>query len=241
MYQLDMSAVPKWTSVSSYWFPAAIDTYCPFCNKAVSFAPRDHSVDGGRQSISASGRCPRCSELAHFWAIQVRLAKEPDQKSCASLLMFPEPRQPRQPIQGVDMIPDGIRRAYHDALDVFNAAVWSAAATCSGRTLEGIMATLKDTAKDSDPSPEEVEELRKFASVAQTLVTLSHSIRRGRNLGAHFNERKSPDQATAEAMLDLIDYLVEYIFVLPATVTKLDSRLASLGKESGSEVGVPAA
>jgi hypothetical protein len=68
--------------------------------------------------------------------------------------------------------------------------------------------------------------------LAKPLITLSHSLRQGGNISAHFDSTRTPDQATAGAMVDLLEYLLEYVFTLPAMVDELEKRMAALGQQA---------
>lgn len=64
------------------------------------------------------------------------------------------------------------------------------------------------------------------------LLLIVENLRKGGNIAAHFDLEKEPDQATAEAMVDLLDYFMEYIFVLKDRATALEAKLESLGKNT---------
>ena len=65
---------------------------------------------------------------------------------------------------------------------------------------------------------------------AEPLITLSNALRQGGNIGAHFDLTRTTDRATAEAMLDLIDYLIEYVCTLPGMIEQLNRKVQRLDK-----------
>jgi hypothetical protein len=135
----------------------------------------------------------------------------------------------RQPIQGADSMPTAVRQAYQDTIDVFNAGVWSATATQTRRTLEGIVHELLPEEERSGPLAQQLLKLAESESVdlAQPLITLSNATRESGNIGAHFDLTRITDRATAQAMLDLI----EYIYALPEMIEELNRKVQQLDQE----------
>jgi hypothetical protein len=138
--------------------------------------------------------------------------------------MFPPATEDRCQINRSDLIPPGIREAYVEAIGVYNASVWSATATLCGRTLEGIVIHLASLGSDPVAGREDMtlnqllRALETKGSLTGPLVALSDCLRHGRNLGAHFDTSVPVDGNLATAMLDLLDYLLEYIFTLPVMI-----------------------
>jgi hypothetical protein len=58
-------------------------------------------------------------------------------------------------------------------------------------------------------------------------------IRKGGNLGAHFDLEREPDEEVFSLMIDLFDYLIEYLFVLPSHIELLNDKIEHL-KNKGS-------
>jgi hypothetical protein len=153
------------------------------------------------------------------------------------LYMRPSPSTHREPIEGADMMPTAVRQAYQDTIDVYNARVWSATATQTRRTLEGIVHELLPEEERKGPLAQQLRKLAEAESVnlAQPLITLSNSLRESGNIGAHFDLTRTTDQPTAEAMLDLIDYLIEYIYTLPEMIEELNRRVQQLDREEDEQ------
>ena len=231
MRSLDLSCVTSWINQHNWWFPASIDTHCPFCGKLVNFAPQAHAYDQNRKTMATTSRCPGCRETVYIWAVNPGPANDTSRQSCACLTIFPPPEAHRDPIKGHAAVPDRIRRAYLEAVGVFNAGVWSATATCTRRTLEGLVNELL-LADSEKPLAARIKTLSQSADLAKPLTTLSDLLREGGNIGAHFDLDREPDKEMARAMLDLLDYLLEYVYGLPAKIEALKNRIAELNQQS---------
>jgi len=226
MYRLDASAVVSWVDAEGWGRdrPDSFDTVCPNCSRQANFWVENAHNDDVTSTTSGLARCAACRTYVHIW-VRGR-----------ELYMQPAPIA-RQPISGADSMPTAIRQAYQDTIDVFNAGVWSATATQTRRTLEGIVQELLPEQERTGPLAQQLRKLAESESVnlAQPLITLSHALRESGNIGAHFDLTRTTDRATAEAMLDLIDYLIEYIYALPEMIEELNRRVQQLDQEQDEQ------
>lgn len=230
MYKLDASSVVGWAiqQQGQDWSrsPSTFDTSCPHCGRVANFQVVDVLPDANRRTVSATGRCAACGNNVLVWSVE----------GGDELFMRPAPTA-RQPIEGAESMPTAVRQAYQDTIDVFNAGVWSATATQTRRTLEGIVHELLPDEERSGPLAQQLRKLAESESVdlAQPLITLSNALRESGNIGAHFDLTRTTDRATAEAMLDLIDYLIEYIYALPGMIEELNRKVQQLDQEPDSQ------
>lgn len=226
MYKLDESSVAGWVIQESgkQWSqrPDTFDTVCPHCGRIANFRVVNVHADAPRRTVSGTATCAACKHNVLMWSVE----------GGAELYMRPEPAA-RQPIQGAEAMPTAVRQAYQDTIDVFNAGVWSATATQTRRTLEGIVHELLPDEERTGPLAQQLRKLAESESVdlAQPLITLSNALRESGNIGAHFDLTRTTDRATAQAMLDLIDYLIEYIYALPEMIEELNRKVQQLDRE----------
>ncbi len=239
MHMLPLTSVPRWIQLESddsipidIWFPASIDTNCPYCRRNANFRLVKLQYDANRNAVASSARCPGCIKEVSFWVIKPALIDESKNGKCECLAMFPGLSFQRQPLLSINLVPDHIARAYQDAIRVYNAEVWSATATCCRRTLEGIVKDLVKPQNENTSLASQLSKLKDSVDLNQPLITLAHAIREGGNIGAHLDLRRDADKDTAEAILDLTEYLLEYIFALPAMIDKLNHRVAALENQS---------
>ena len=204
-----------------------MDTNCPYCAKLVNFTPTYHNYDPHRKTMACTATCPACFKAVYLWVIHPRAASDQTKKDAAGLLMFPAPRLPRQPVPGLELMPDRIRKAYYDALCVFNARVWSATATCCRRSLETATAHALPADRATGSLRDQLQQWQQAVDWAKPLATLTHTLQPGSIAATHFDLDKEPDAATAEALLNLIESFLQYAYVLPATLEKLDRQLAA--------------
>lgn len=221
------ASVPQWKNVSRRWFPAAVDAYCPYCARVVTFVPGSCSFDAARDTMAGTAACPGCKETVHFWLVGPGDAADASQQGKGRLIMHPAPQMPRLPIQRMDLVPEAVATAYREALEVYNAQVWNGTAVLLRRTLEGIINNLLPENERGGALASMLAKLPANVDLGRPITTLSTAVRQGGNIGAHFDDERSTDQAMATQMLSLVEYLLEYLYVLPRAIEALDARLST--------------
>lgn len=126
-------------------------------------------------------------------------------------------------------IPAPLQRAFVSTVEALNSRNYAATAVCARRTLEGIFKFLVPEDKRNATLARLIEHTKANVDLAAPLTSLSHAIRDGGNLGAHFDMEKEPNEALAKQMVELLEYLISYLYVLPREIAELES---SLGKSA---------
>jgi hypothetical protein len=141
--------------------------------------------------------------------------------------VHPNPTTTREPVLPPGHLPEpALERAYYSAVRAYNVGLWDACATSCRKTLEGIVHTLNPQGKG--PLFQQLKEVFQSANLTEPLVHVSDVLRKGGNIGAHFDLEREPDQQVAEIMVDLLDYFLEFTFVLKERAAELEKRLDSL-------------
>ena len=152
------------------------------------------------------------------------------QSEVALLLIYPTPRIIREPIVAADKMNPALARSYQSALAAYNVGLWTACASSCRRTLEGLVKSLLGEEHSKEPLFQQMKSLPEKVNLAEPLIILADNLRKGGNIASHFDLEKEPDQHVAEAMVDLLDYFMEYVFVLKEKAQELEKRLDALGK-----------
>ncbi|HEU0277137.1 MAG TPA: DUF4145 domain-containing protein [Rhodanobacteraceae bacterium] len=126
-------------------------------------------------------------------------------------------------------VPEPLKRSFVSTVDSFNARNFVATSVCCRRTLEGIIKYLLPEQHRKGNLVQLIDRAATTIDLAEPLKSLSHAIRDGGNLGAHFDEEKEPTEELARQMVELLDYLIAYLYVLPRQIAGLEH---SLGKDA---------
>jgi len=219
MYAIPLQCVAQWATPWNRWAPEVLDNInCPFCGRLATFTVTGFTMDEIRNTIAGSATCPGCRGKVRVWEVDAGPSSQQERK-CAELFLYPKPLLNRKPMDGMDKVPPEIGRAYAATIAAFNAGLWPATGACCRRVLEGVAKHRLGKDSRGRRLVQLLYDLKEKVNLAEPLTSLADALREGGNLGAHFDDlEREPDQATASQMLDFLDYLVDYVYVLPAKV-----------------------
>lgn len=229
MQLVPSSSIRGWISIGSSKSPSAISTVCPHCGEKGVFTLSNPHDDANRLAIASSAKCPGCNKLVRFWAVRAEKAPKGDDKNPEAVYMYPPAKNHYPAPEFQSDIPQALQNAFISTIDAYNSRNYAATAVCARRTLEGIFKYLVPEEKRGASLVRLIEHVKGNTDLAAPLTSLSHAIRDGGNLGAHFDMEKEPDQVLAKHMVELLDYLISYLYVLPKEIKKLEE---SLGKNA---------
>ncbi|MCH4995320.1 DUF4145 domain-containing protein [Pectobacterium carotovorum] len=241
MQEITDVSVRKWTKFNevvndnskyNLSVPEAISTMCPHCEERVLFKVTDYLLDKTRLSISASSECPGCESRVHFWVffpeIKIERVVGWSEKSPEpnKIYMYPTINKSyyQHPQFHAD-IPAPLSRSFLSTVDSLNSKNYPATAVGARRTLEGIFQYLVPEENRKKPLFKLIEIAKENHDMMKPLSSLSHAIRDGGNIGAHFDENREPDEAIAKQMVELLEYLITYLYVLPKEINSLELSL----------------
>lgn len=219
------TSVKSWTTVSGLPTASSVSETCPFCDERVIFSLSNYVADAKRSSVSASATCPGCSQRADFWTIKMPPRRNEGNSDACEIFMYPVSLHAYPHPILPETVPIALQRALNSTIDSLNAKNFPATAVGARRTLEGIFKYLVTEEKRKKPLFQLIDEVKSNNDLAQPLESLSHAIRTGGNLGAHFDDENEPTEPMARKMVELLDYLISYLYVLPSRITDLEKNL----------------
>ncbi|WP_439515629.1 DUF4145 domain-containing protein [Oceanibaculum nanhaiense] len=222
MFRIDNSAL-RGTTVSGKTIKiSAINSICPHCNSMVTFNLSSFMGVGPLNSIAHKGRCPSCGDSIGVWALN------PSEQSSVDFLevyLSPSPKNFFPTPTMMDSIPDSLKRSLIDTIKSYNSGIYTATAVTGRRTLEGIFKNLLPESKRNLNLSSLIDAAISEKDLSSPLSALSHAIRGGGNIGAHFDSDHEPNEAVARQMVELLCYLISYLYVLPDQIEKLENDL----------------
>lgn len=172
----------------------------------------------------AWAKCPGCTKQAQFWSVRHEKTPKTDEANPVAIYMYPANINHYPVPEFAPDIPEQLQRAFVSTIEAFNSRNYAATAVCSRRTLEGIFKHLVTSPKNSSLA-DLIKKAEGQVDLSAPLKNLSHAIRNGGNLGAHFDMEKEPDDVMARQMVELLDYLISYLYVLPKKIKQLEEEL----------------
>lgn len=227
MLELPSSVVRQWKAIEGWSFPQSISVRCPSC-MGIGIFTTSWSRSNERSETNVSvAECPGCKAQIHLFVYKwLRIGNGATRPQL--IFMHPDPPIEKTADPELEDILDDERlvRAYKEALTALNAGLWNLAALACGRVLEGITEKLL---KGNDRKQVLAARIRRMAGeidLGKPLIDLANLMKEGRNLGAHFDADKETSPELAKHLVDLLGYLLDYLFLLPARLSRVEASLA---------------
>ncbi|PHH38732.1 hypothetical protein CRX57_00595 [Pseudomonas putida] len=225
MESISFAMVRQWGASGGNRYPKSISQMCPFCGDLVTYTTATSHHDSATGSIGLRASCPSCSEFVSFWAVRSS-ASEINDGNPAEVFMYPRSRPSLLVTDFPESVPVAIRKSFESTSTSFMTKNYPATAVMARRTLEGIFKYLLPEENRKGTLAALIKQAMEQHNLAAPLATLAHAIRDGGNLGAHFDEENEPTELMAQQMVELLKYLISYLYVLPSQIKELEDSLA---------------
>lgn len=208
--------------------PAQVQIHCPSCQDLQSFRTRGWSNEAGNQISWVKASCFNCDQRLTFLAISP--TEKPISKD-TGIELYAHPgrghvRKPLDGLRGVEDFGDRLERDYKSALRNYNNRDWNGAVVMARRVLEGVTKQQLPEEERRQPLAGLLEALSQQVTLEEPLERLAHGIRKGGNIGAHFDEERDADEETAQLLLDLLDELLKFLLITPHHIDDLHERVS---------------
>ncbi len=225
MFQIQENQIATWRPRKSasrqLFFPGAIDVICPACGRQVSFAFRNwHQAPNGL--FQAHVPCPACQESARF----IILDQDPTKRALddeATLWMHPSPkiREAISDTSSIKTFSPQLLDAYLSTVKVFNTKEWNATAILARRLLQGITRCILPESDHHLPLQQQMDKLPDARNLTTPIHDIAEVLGENGRLGRYFELQEVPDEASAIEMLNMIDCLLQQLFVTPGKIEAL--------------------
>ena len=219
----------------NHTYPGTVDLLCHNCGKGVAFTTNKW-IHTQYSFYLSNAHCPRCKARTNF----ILLGFSTNQSAFSeNTIMWVHPsaqqKEPMPDLEAIDEFSEPLVRAYQSTLNVFNSKEWTATAVLARRLLEGVTKSILPEDDHNLPLAKQLEKLPQAKDLSLPILNLAAEIRKGGNLGAHFDLEKEPDEEVSRLMVDLLEDLIEYLFVIPLRIQNLKDKLEALSNERDAE------
>lgn len=228
MYKLQNSVIKKWGSWVTYKVPLSINTICPHCAEKGTFSAQPAAYKDAVVTLTAI--CPTCDKNVYFVMVNHQ-QKNGEKEKNSELYIIPAPKI-KEPIDGFDEIPDKLKSAYEETLKTYNHRLLSSTANNARRVLEGICKLTLNDHNTYKNLHEMLQVLPDKIAPKETLEKLCLAIKNHGNLGSHFNldDNTKIEDEDAVLAIELLEYLLDYIYILPQRIQELKERVDKSNK-----------
>ena len=201
--------------------PSAIAISCPHCSDYLTYFCRDYMRHPPTDTITFVGWCPSCEGKINFW---MNNSRDYDN---AVILMYPALPGFRDVMKGIEYIPKKIADNYIEALETYRHHYYKASTTMIRACLEGVFKSISDE-HDIDNLADVLVSAAQKIDLAAKIEDIADVIRKGENLKPHFALDCKPEQHIAENLLDFMEFVLQYVYVMPEEAKNLKDHMSNL-------------
>lgn len=201
--------------------PKSVQCECPECRKTTEFMLKAN-YQNSKYGLVTECSCPECKKSSVF----VIMTKEADDEHADTYIYdLQASRHPLNQIENLPNIPKELIRAYRSALNVHQSRENSATAVMSKRVIECILKHFLGEKSKGQPLSQQLEILPNHIDLAQPIHSLSHLLVSEGSLHRMLELETEMDYETTALLMDLLEGLIEYLFVLPGKIELINEKL----------------
>jgi hypothetical protein len=206
--------------------PMALDYNCPYCDRIIHF--KMGWTGTPYETYVCKAYCSGCKNFPKFiYVVNERNEGKP-RKGDLFINPSSKKRKPFLELNQIEKLSKQLVEEYEIAIRVFNHQEWIPASVMCRRILEGLLQQLLPPDEIRKQLHQQILALDQHNDLKKPIKDIADVLRIAGNKGAHFDLENRPTRETLELMFDLIDYLLEYFFVLPAKTDALRNHVVKL-------------
>lgn len=216
------SSITTYSQYGHLKIPKAVKTECPHCEKIVDFSLKVN-YQSNRVGLFSEGVCPSCKSASSF----VIMVKDYLEKSSerAEIYIYDQ-RNPLHQMKQYRNIPEDLVRAYRSTINVHQSKDTSATAVMTKRVLESMINSfIKEKRLEGKPLSEQLEQLPKHIDFTRPIASLSSLIHPNSHFQKMLELETDLDEDVAGLLVDLLNNLIEYLYILPSKMDSLHEQL----------------
>lgn len=231
MMQLDIDSVNRWiTGPKQVQYPASIGTSCPECSIRGAFTTKRRSYDDYRDTLSCSANCPSCDTMVHFWITDIVGNSTKEVGETPTLYMVPGAAAAMDLSELPENVPTNVLQYCSSTVDVYATGNLTATTVLAQSTLEAIFEEHLTAGDSSSPLAKLIQNSTESMGLDKPLLDLAKSLGPDGNLDNLFSSSQFTTRESADAMMKLLDRLINYLYVLPNDFAELDKQFAELNR-----------
>jgi hypothetical protein len=203
--------------------PKSIKTFCPQCGKSGEFMLKANFYQVKKTGVFAEANCSECKKQSEFIIMLIDATENKE----AEVYIY-DPSASSDSMNRIERnknIPKDLVRSYRSALNVSQVQDNAATAVMSKRVLESILKNFIGEKIKGLSISEQFDQLPKYVDLTQPLQALSHLVHPDSPFNKVLELEKDIDDEMAELIMELLEGLIEYLFVLPEKIESVHDRI----------------
>ncbi|RSD25563.1 hypothetical protein [Mesobacillus subterraneus] len=193
--------------------PKSVKAVCPECRKKVDFVLKS-TYQSSKHGLMTESSCPSCKHSAPFIIIMKEREEHPD-------VYIYDPKTMTHPLNQIEQlprIPEELVRAYKSAVNVHQSKENSATAVLAKRVIENILKHFLSEQGRGLTLEQQFKVLPEHIDLVKPVSSLSPLLASDGALHQMLELEMDLDDEMAELIMDLLEDLIQYLFVLPGKI-----------------------
>jgi hypothetical protein len=225
MRRINPGSVNSYIRYGNIKIPKSIQCECPGCRKITEFM-LNANYQNSKHNLVTECACPTCKRPAIFIIMTKEVVDENGEHADTYIYDVQAAKHPINQIENLPNIPKDLIRAYRSAINVHQSREHSATAVMSKRVIESILKHFLDEKSKGQPLSQQLEILPNHVDLAKPIHSLSQLLITEGSLHKMLELETEMDYETTTLLMDLLESLIEYLFVLPGKIEVTHDKIA---------------
>ncbi|MFP5111583.1 hypothetical protein ACSU64_04260 [Bacillaceae bacterium C204] len=205
--------------------PKSIQCECPGCRNTTEFM-LNANYQSSKNGMVIECSCPSCKKSAVFIIMTKEVLDEQGEFADTYIYDLQASKHPINQLETLPNIPKDLIRAYRSAINVYQSRENSATAVMSKRVIESILKHFLGEKSKAQPLSQQLEILPNHVELAKPIQSLSNLLVTDNSLHRMLELETEMDYETTSLLMDLLESLIEYLFVLPGKIEVTTNKIA---------------
>jgi hypothetical protein len=225
MRRINPGSVNSYIRYGNLKIPKSIQSECPQCRNITEFMI-NANFQSNKNGLLTESSCPTCKKSTVFIIMTKDGQDEQNEHADTYIYDIQASKHLINHIESLPNIPKDLIRAYRSAINVFESRENSATAVMSKRVIESILKHFLKEKSKGQPLSQQLEILPNQVDLAKPIQSLSHLLATDGSLHRMLELETEMDYETTSLLMDLLESLIEYLFVLPGKIEVTHNKIA---------------
>lgn len=224
MRRINPGSVNSYIRYGNLKIPKSIQSECPQCRNITEFLI-NANFQSSKNGLLTESSCPTCKKSTVF-IIMTKDGQDEQEHADTYIYDIQASKHLINHLESLPNIPKDLIRAYRSAINVFETRENSATAVMSKRVIESILKHFLREKSKGQPLSQQLEILPNQVDLAKPIQSLSHLLATDGPLHRMLELENEMDYETTALLMDLLESLIEYLFVLPGKIEVTHNKIA---------------
>jgi hypothetical protein len=225
MRRINPGSVNSYIRYGKIKIPKSVQSECPGCRKTNEFM-LNANYQNSKHNIVTESSCPTCKKSAVFIIMTNEVGDDQGEHADTYIYDTQALKHPLKQIENLPNIPKDLIRAYTSALNVHQSRENTATAVMSKRVIESILKHFLGEKSKDQPLSKQLEMLPDHLDLAKPIQSLSDLLATNGSLNRMLDLDTEMDYETTSLLMDLLESLIEYLFVLPGRIEVAHNKIS---------------